>query len=289
MENQAASYRQALEAMEQKLITLRYSDSTVNTYRYMFREFLKQLYPLPLHKVTVDDIKAYHYQLVTQKKVSRSYQNQSINAIKFYLEHVMGLDRTRYELERPQKEQKLPTVLSQQEVQKLFREVNNLKHLAILMTIYSCGLRISELLNLEIRDIDSGRMEVRIRGGKGKKDRITVLSPHLLGLLRKYFKKHRPEKFLFEGQKGGPYSTSSIRSILERAVKKAGIRKNVVVHTLRHSYGTHLLENGTNLRYIQVLMGHSSSKTTEIYTHVAQSDIHKVKSPLDHLDTEGYI
>lgn len=281
-------YKQALDSLVQKLEIRRYSSSTVTTYRYMFREFLKSVYPMPLHKVSKEDI-LYFQQMLVKRGVSASYQNQSINALKFYLEQVLGHDRELYELERPQKERKLPTVLSQEEVSRVLGQIKNLKHRAIIMTIYSCGLRISELLNLQIRDIDSDRMEVFIRGGKGKKDRLTLLSPHLLELLRVYFRAYQPSEYLFEGQKGGRYSTSSIRKILERAVGRADIRKHVVTHTLRHSFGTHLLEHGTNLRYIQVLMGHESPKTTEIYTHVAQSDIHKIMSPLDHLADKGYI
>jgi len=284
MATEARSYREALAAMVCKLEARRYSPSTVNAYRYMFREFLKYLYPKPLHQVTLEDIQHYHHQLVVKKHVSRSYQNQSINAIKFYLEQVVGLDRTRYELERPKKQRKLPVVLSQQEIQRLFKQVKNRKHLAILMTLYSCGLRISELIHLKIGDIDSTRMEVRICSAKGQKDRICMLSPVLLKILRVYYREYKPKSYLFEGQGGGPYSTSSIRQVLERAVKKACIRKHVVVHTLRHSFGTHLLENGTNLRYIQELMGHGSPKTTEVYTHVAHNDLHRVVSPLDKLD-----
>lgn len=284
METQARYYREALEQMEQKLRVRRYSESTVTSYRYMFREFLKYLYPKPLHQVAMDDIQKYHYDIVVKKKLSRSYQNQSINAIKFYLEQVVGLDRASYELERPRKQKKLPVVLSQEEMQRLFKQLKNKKHLTILICIYSCGLRISEVLNLKIGDIDSGRMEVRIRGAKGEKDRICMLSPVLLKILREYYREYNPKLYLFEGQYGDSYSASSIRKTLERAVAKAGIRKHVVVHTLRHSFGTHLLENGTNLRYIQELMGHGSPKTTEIYTHVAQSDLHKVVSPLDKLN-----
>jgi len=270
--------------MIRKLEVKRYSPSTVNTYKYMFREFLKYLYPRPLHQVTMEDIEHYHYELVVKKNLSRSYQNQSINAIKFYMEHVIGLDRIKIELERPKKQKKLPVVLSQEEVSKVFDNVANTKHRAILLTIYSCGLRISELLALKIGDVDSHRMEVRIHGAKGEKDRITMLSPVLLSVLRNYYKEYKPKKYLFEGPGGAPYSATSIRKILDRAVKKARIRKHVVVHTLRHSFGTHLLENGTNLRYIQELMGHGSPKTTEIYTHVAQNDLHKVVSPLDKLN-----
>ncbi len=284
MNAEAQSYRDALSAMEDKLIVRRYSESTISTYRYMFREFLRYLYPRPLHQVTLEDITRHHHDLVVKKNVSRSYQNQSINAIKFYLEQVVGHDRRSYELERPKRQQKLPVVLSQEEIQRLFQQVKNQKHLAILMSIYGCGLRISELINLKIGDIDSARMEVRINGAKGEKDRICMLSPLLLRILRDYCRKYRPKMFLFEGQSGGAYSATSIRRVLERAVAKARIQKHVVVHTLRHSFGTHLLENGTNLRYIQELMGHSSPKTTEIYTHVAQNDLHKVVSPLDNLD-----
>lgn len=281
------SYREAMQQMLDKLEVRRYSRSTIDCYRRMFREFLKYLYPKPLHKVSMADIQKYHSLLVTEKNVSRSYQNQSINAIKFYLEQVIGLDRTQYELERPKRETKLPVVLSQEEVTKILDQVENVKHRTILMTIYGCGLRISELLELKIGDIDSSRMEVRIRGAKGKKDRITVLSNTLLTQLRAYFMAYKPEHYLFEGQGNAQYSATSIRRILARAVKKANIRKTVVVHTLRHSFATHLLENGTNLRYIQELMGHGSPKTTEIYTHVAENDLHKVVSPLDRLNLEG--
>ncbi|WP_421877338.1 tyrosine-type recombinase/integrase [Marinoscillum sp.] len=287
MHTEAHAYREAMEQMVLRLEMRRYSQSTITIYRYMFRSFLSYLYPKPLHKVSMDDIHHYHHQLVTTKQVSRSYQNQSINAIKFYLEQVIGLERTTYELERPQKIRKLPVVLSQQEVSRLFEQVTNIKHRALLMTIYGCGLRISEVLALQIGDIDSHRMEVRVRGGKGQKDRLTMLSAVLLETLRSYYKAYRPKAYLFEGPGEMPYSATSIRKVLARAVKKANIQKPVVVHTLRHSFATHLLENGTNLRYIQELMGHGSPKTTEIYTHVAQSDLHKVVSPLDKLAEIG--
>lgn len=284
MQNEAQSYRDAMSQMMIKLESRRYSESTIKSYRHMFREFLKYLYPTPLHKVSLEDIHRYHHQLVVNKGVSRSYQNQSINAIKFYLEKVVGLERTMYELERPKREEKLPTVLSQNEIARLLEVVQNVKHRCILTTIYSCGLRISELINLKIGDIDSDRMEVVVRGGKGQKDRISILSPILLDLLRIYYRNYSPMVYLFEGPAHQRYSATSIRKILARAVRKANIHKRVVVHTLRHSFATHLLENGTNLRYIQELMGHGSPKTTEIYTHVAKNDLHKVVSPLDKLD-----
>lgn len=226
----------------------------------------------------------YHKSLVTEKQASLSHHNQSINAIKFYYEKVLKQPRTVYELERPRKERRLPMVLSKQEVQKILNQTMNLKHRAILSTIYSAGLRISEAVNLEIVDIDSSNQRIWVRGGKGKRDRSTLLSHYLLSLLRNYYKKHRPKRYLFEGPKATQYSSSSIQKIFKRAKFKAGIIKPATVHTLRHSFATHLLEDGISLRHIQILLGHNSSKTTEIYTHVSQGALANISSPLDTLE-----
>ncbi|MEM9895309.1 MAG: tyrosine-type recombinase/integrase [Bacteroidota bacterium] len=234
-----------------------------------------------MHTLTRWDIMQFQRYLITEKQVSRSYQNQSINAIKFYLEQVLGQDRLYFDLDRPKKTQKLPEVLSIKEVQAVLRATLFLKHKAMLTTIYSAGLRIGELLNLKIGDIDSDNMRIWVREGKGVKDRMTVLSPMLLKLLRRYYINHQPKEYLFEGPSGGQYSATSVRKVLQRSVKKANIHKTVRPHTLRHSFATHLLENGTNLRYIQILLGHTSTKTTEIYTHVTSKVIEDVKSPLD--------
>lgn len=282
-------YRMALDHLVSRMEVRRYSAFTVQSYRYMFREFLKHVYPKQLKQLTNEDVLAYQHHLVSRKRVSASYQNQSINAIKFYLEQVLGQDRQVFELERPIREKRLPTVLSQREIAMVLHQISNVKHRAIIMAIYSCGLRMSELLNLRIADVDSDRMQVIIRSGKGKKDRITLLSPVLLGLLRDYYRHYFPGIYLFEGQTGGKYSGTSVQKILSRAVRKTGIRKRVVVHTLRHSFATHLLENGTNLRHIQILLGHGSSRTTEIYTHVAQNGLQQITSPLDSLVQKGYI
>ena len=193
----------------------------------------------------------------------------------------MGQERQFIDLERPKKIQQLPQVLSMQEIKLILSNTNNSKHEAMLTTIYSGGLRVGEMINLKIKDIDSDGMRIWIREGKGVKDRLTVLSPKLLDLLRVYFRKYRPEEYLFEGPEGGMYSASSVRKVLQKAVLRAGIRKKVVPHTLRHSFATHLLENGTNLRYIQSLLGHNNPKTTEIYTHVSSKSLNEVKSPLD--------
>lgn len=277
----AEAYQAALAMMEAKLKMMRYSASTFRTYRYMFREFLKYTYPKKLHQITETDILLFQRKLVVEMECSRAYQNQSINAIKFYLEHVLGWDRQVYALQRPKKQQRLPLVLSVEEVQRLFECTPNLKHRTILMTIYSAGLRVSETLNLHIGDIDSDRMQIRISNGKGDKDRNTVLSRRLLAVLRKYYLEYAPKNYLFESYGGTQYSTSSVRKVLKRSVAHAGIDKPVKVHTLRHSFATHLLENGTNLRYIQDLLGHTSAKTTEIYTHVSSKKLSDVISPLD--------
>ena len=223
--------------------------------------------------------------MVTERKISITYQNQSINAIKYYYEKVLGGQRKFYFIDRPNKEKTLPSVLSTQEVIDILKQTENIKHKAILMTIYSAGLLISESINLKFKDIDSDRMQIRVEQGKGKVDRYSLLSVRTLIILREYYKQYRPTVWLFEGgKKGEQYSTRSIQQVFQDAVHKAGITKDVSVHTLRHSFATHLLENGTDLRYIQSLLGHANSKTTEIYTHITTKGFDQIKSPMDTLD-----
>jgi site-specific recombinase XerD len=207
-----------------------------------------------------------------------------INANKAYYEHVLGNDRTVYEIQRPKKSQALPNILSQEEVQAIFRNIDNLKHKAVMMTIYSAGLRISEVLKLRIRDVHSDGGYLFIKGAKGKKDRKTVLSPVLLVLLRQYYRAYKPAYWLFEGQEGGQYSATGIQAVFRRAIEKSKTNPWATVPTLRHSFATHLLQQGTNLRVIQVLLGHESSKTTEIYTHVLSISNKNIQSPLDDLE-----
>lgn len=280
-------YRLALTMLESKIQLMRYSESTRKTYRFMFREFLKYMYPRRLYHITHTDIYRYQHYIVSEKKCSRAYQNQSINAIKFYLEHVLGQDKQYYRLDRPKKIMTLPDVLSESEVSSIIMATNNLKHKTMLTTLYSAGLRMGELLNLRLTDIDSDHMRIWIREGKGCKDRLTTLSPHLLTLLRAYFSSYRPKEYLFEGPNGGRYSGSSVRRVLQRAAEKAGIRKKIRPHTLRHSFATHLLDQGTNLRFIQMLLGHNSAKTTQIYTHVSGKKLEEIKSPLDNMVATG--
>ncbi|NQZ77684.1 MAG: tyrosine-type recombinase/integrase [Ekhidna sp.] len=283
----ANDYQMALSMLESKIKLMRYSDATLRTYRYMFREFLKFVYPKRLYHITHTDIYRYQSYIVSEKSCSRSYQNQSINAIKFYLEHVLGQEKQVFALERPKKIAKLPEVLSADEVAKILLNTNNLKHKAMLTTLYSAGLRIGEMLSLKLGDIDSDHMRIWVREGKGCKDRLTTLSPHLLALLRVYYQSYKPAVYLFEGPDAKPYSASSVRKVLTRAAKEAGIVKRVKPHTLRHSFATHLLEQGTNLRYIQSMLGHTSAKTTEIYTHVSSKTLDEIKSPLDSMVSNG--
>ncbi|MFM8833861.1 MAG: tyrosine-type recombinase/integrase [Cytophagales bacterium] len=278
------NYRNCPHAMLEKMESMRYAASTVEIYKQNFEEFINYHYAKKIDDITEPEIIAYTRYLVQERGISASAQNQAINAIKFYYEKVKGGARKFYQLERPLRETKLPTVLSVEEVQALLKGVKNVKHKAMLMLCYSAGLRLSELLNLRPSDIDSDRMQICIRAAKGKKDRYTLLSEKLLPLLRDYYKRYQPKEYLFEGEGGGTYSERSVQAITKEACKRANIIKHVTVHTLRHSFATHLLESGTDLRYIQNLLGHNSSKTTEVYTHVTSKALSGIKSPLDNLD-----
>lgn len=277
------THLQALRMMEQKLHLRGYSKNTSKTYLQAFKDFLVFYQLYPPFELTEIEIRNYLLYVVEKKQVSRSTQNQVINAIKFFYEKVLGQQRKVYDLERPLKEHRLPEVLSQEEIVQIFSVITNLKHLLMMMLVYSGGLRRSELLNLRIGDVDRNRGLIFIRGGKGRRDRQTVLAQHVLPLLEKYLIDYTPILRLFEGPGGEPYSESSLRQILHKAVRKAGIKKQVRLHMLRHSFATHLLEAGTSTRYIQVLLGHESSKTTELYTHVSKFALDKIQSPLDQL------
>lgn len=283
------NYRKCPEEYIQKLEERRYSQSTIRAYVPLFEEFVNHFPSIPIEEMGEKEIMEFSHYLVTVRKVSSSHQNQAINAAKFYFEKVKGGERKYYHVDRPIREKALPEVCSEEEIVAIFKATENLKHKAILMTIYSAGLRISELINLKIKDIDSKRMQIRIEQAKGKKDRYTILSPKTLKILREYFKNEKPSEFLFEGQgstneKPIPYSARSIQAILKQSLKVTGIKKKVTVHTLRHSFATHLLENGTDLRYIQSLLGHESPKTTQIYTHITTKGFDQIISPLDKLD-----
>lgn len=262
----------------------RYSANTVKTYREALRSFLIFHQEKAISEITNADVKLYMRDYVLEKKLSASYQNQIVNAVKLYFRTVQEKQLDLEKIERPKRPKTLPNVLSKEEVKLILNAHYNIKHRTMLSLIYSCGLRRSELLDLRPTDIDSKRNIVKIRQSKGRKDRITPLSPKILELLREYYKYVRPKVWLFEGNTAGEkYTAQSLQSVLKQAVHKAGIVKPVTLHWLRHSYATHLLESGTDLRYIQELLGHNSSRTTEIYTHVSTKNLEQIKSPFDDL------
>ena len=272
--------RYAPEEYLAKLEFKRYSINTARTYISCFEKFMNTFKNKNLIEISEEDIQHYLNHLA-QRGVSSSQLNQTINSIKFYYELILKMPNRFYSIERPFKERKLPKVLSKEEVFKIINSTNNIKHKCILSLLYSSGLRRQELLNLKLSDIDSKRMMISINQGKGKKDRLTILSEKVLYDLRIYVKEWGPLNYLFEGGHGKQYSATSVKSILNRAAKKAGIYQKVTPHMLRHSFATHLLEAGTDLRYIQKILGHNSSKTTEIYTHVASNHFISIQNPLD--------
>lgn len=262
------------------LISKRYSDSTVNTYHSLIQFFLKYTNKRRCVELTERTVSQFNYEFIVLPGKSVSYQNQAINAIKQYFQYC-HLDLIIEELERPKREKKLPVVLSMPEVRRIIDCASNIKHKTLLSLVYSAGLRISEALNLQIKDLDSERMLIHIRSAKGKKDRYTLLSTRLLSLLREYYLIYKPTNHLFEGHNNEPLTARSAQNALHLAADRAGITKPLTLHSLRHSFATHLLENGTDIRYIQNLLGHSSPKTTMIYTHVSNASVQKIRNPFD--------
>ena len=259
-----------------------YSPKTVKAYRSCLRSYIAYVSPKHPRKCTNDDIKRYLLHMLDDKKLAASTANQAFNALRFLYVDLYKMDFVIGSLPRPMKEKKLPNVLSQEEVLSIFFRVDNLKHKTLLMLIYSAGLRVGEAVRLKIGDVDGKRKVIHIVSGKGKKDRYTLLSDVTLDALRTYYKEYKPKDYLFVGQGDRLHlSERSIQNVFERAVKQAGIRKTISLHGLRHSFATHLLESGVDLRYIQALLGHSSSKTTEIYTHVSKKSLDKILNPLD--------
>ena len=266
-----------------KLVERRYSSATIKTYESQIRAFMNFIAPTSMAEVSEAAIHKYMVVLAEQRCVSVSTQNTAINAIKFYLEHVQGGARKVYYVDRPIKEKRLPRVLSEGEVATMIERTANPKHRLMLMLLYSSGLRLSELLNLQWRDFDEDRMQLFVNGGKGRKDRYTLLSVRALEYTKYYMTHYKPMDRLFEGPAGGRYSPRSVGQVVSRAADAAGVRKGVSPHTLRHSFATHLLEQGVDLRYIQQLLGHESTKTTERYTHMTRKGFAAIKSPLDQL------
>lgn len=275
-------YRTCPESYIQKLELLNYSKSTAKTYISFFEKFINYYKKIELKNFDENDIRNY-MQIMVHEGKSSSYLNQLVNSIKFYFEVVLGMPNRYYMLERPIKKKMLPKVISKNEVLRIINCTNNIKHKCVVSLLYSSGIRRGELLNLKLQDIDSERMLIFVNSGKGNKDRYTLLSEQLLNDLRLYVKKWKPQVYLFEGKTGVQFTGSSVLKIVRNAAEKARIGKVITPHILRHSFATHLLETGIDLRYIQTLLGHSSSKTTEIYTQVALNGIKNIKNPLDSL------
>lgn len=266
--------------MEQK----RYSPQTVKNYLGHIIQFLTYHQPRTYKELTVEDVEKYNHAVIIKNDLSVSFQQGLVGAVKLFYMQCAGTRMDISKLKRPFKERTLPEVLSKEEMQRLINATGNIKHKAMLSITYACGVRRGEALNLRLKDLDKERRLIRIEQGKGKKDRYVPYSGKLRELLKKYYEQHKPKEFLFEGQYGGRYSGRSFEQVLKQCVVKAGIKKRVVLHTLRHSFATHLLEGGTDIRYIQELLGHNSPKTTMIYTHVSSKKLSEIPSPFDELN-----
>lgn len=274
----------ALGEYARYLRSKRYSENTIKTYSEALLVFLRYFSSKKIEEIENDDLIQFNNNYILANSFSSSYQNQFVNAIKLFFSKIKNKKLDPELIHRPRREKKLPNVLSKEEVKALLESTKNLKHRAMLSLIYACGLRCGELLHLKPSNIDSKRNVVLIKNSKGKKDRIVPLSGKILVLLREYYKTNKPMIYLFEGQQPGQmYSDRSLQLVLKQAIAHANINKPVTLHWLRHSFATHLLESGTDLRYIQELLGHSSSKTTEIYTHVSTKSLQQIKSPFDDL------
>lgn len=259
----------------------RYSRSTIQTYTFFVADFVNFYTKIPLEELTNRSVELFIEKVFIERNYSVSSQRQFISALKIFIlfyPHTQINDLT---LERPKKSRKLPNVLSQEEVLDIIRCTQNLKHRAILALIYSCGLRISELINLKLIDFNIERKQLIVKNGKGRKDRYVSLADSFLPLLSNYYYSYKPNTYFVEGQKGGKYSAESVRQFLRKSCLKAKVTKTVTPHTLRHSYATHLLENGVDIRYIQSLLGHAKPETTMIYTHVRRKDLMEIQNPLD--------
>lgn len=272
----------ALAEVRKEMRLRNYSHKTIKTYLSCLRQFTRYFPGRDIKEITSAEIRSYLLHVIGKEVLSAATINQVINALRFLYVEVYGQPMVLEDVPRPAKERRLPDILSEEEVMRILDAVTNTKHKTVLMLIYSAGLRVGESVRVKLYDVDEERQMIFLRGAKGKKDRYTVLSQVLVRQLKNYITEYRPREFLFEGAGGRSHlSERSVQHVFGRAIAAAGISKPVSVHSLRHSFATHLLEAGTDLRYIQELLGHNSSKTTEIYTHVSRRSIGRIISPLD--------
>lgn len=273
----------AFQRFKEQLILKGYSQSTVRTYTLEFAQLLYVLRSFPVENLSSEQLRSYCFWCINELKLSENQMHSRINALKFYYERILGREKFFVAIPRPKKALALPKVLSTREVKRLFEVTVNSKHRLMLQLCYGMGLRVSEIVNLKVADIDSSRMQVLIADAKGKKDRYVNLPASILESLRTYYKNYLPKDYLFEGQYGEAYSVRSVQLVFKGAMKRAKVRKKIGIHGLRHSYATHLLEYGTDITLIQKLLGHNNIKTTMIYTHVTNKNILSVESPLDRI------
>lgn len=273
-----------IEQYRKYLKSKRYADSTIKTYSEALSIFFRFFHDKPIDDIDNNDLIHFNNEYILKNRYSQCYQNQVVNAIKLFYKKIQSRRLEVDLIERPRTEKKLPNVISKEDVKAILEALDNLKHKTMLSLIYACGLRRGELLSLTIKDIYSDRKVLFVRQSKGKKDRIVPLSQKTLDLLRQYYKEYRPVKYLFEGQQPGtPYSEKSLESVMKQARNKSRVNRPVTLHWLRHCYATHLLDNGTDVRFIQELLGHKSTKTTQIYTHVSNKSLQQIRSPFDDL------
>jgi len=288
----SAVNKHVLPAMKQRLKLKAFSPSTIRTYLNEMSQLLSAIKDIPADELTPELLKRYLVYCYEKLGLKENTLHSRINAMKFYYEQVLGREKFFWDIPRPKKQLILPKVLGEKEIAALFNALENKKHKAILFTAYSAGLRVSETVALKLNNIDSDRMQLFIENAKGKKDRYVTLSPVLLDVLRSYIREMepRPVKYLFEGEKPGQsYPARTAQKVFQRAKEKAGISKTVSFHSLRHSFATHLLEKGIDIRYIKEILGHFRITTTERYLHVAKEKLISIKSPLDDIWEKGKI
>jgi integrase/recombinase XerD len=280
------SAREGLEALRRNLEENRYSYRTIETYTTLLELFFKYFNAKDPEEISQNDVSDFMNDYIIKNGFSGSYQNQMVSAIKLYYE-ITGKGKVIPQiLDRPRRGRTLPKVFSKEEVERILNSARNQKHKLLLWMIYSCGLRRSEVTNVKLTDMDRDRNLLHIREGKGNVDRVVPVSEKVWQKIDEYMKSYNPGIYLFEGQNGGRYSSESVYNVFRQALLRAGIKKEVGVHSLRHSYATHLHENGLDIRYIQELLGHKSTRTTEIYTHVSRRNLVAVRSPIDDIDVK---
>ncbi len=278
---QEENYANNLIEVYQREMKLRnYSQRTIKTYTSLLKNFLDTFYPQDPRSITTDQIKKYLYAIINNKGLGSASVDQTINSLVMLYKHLYKQPFILEEIARPRSERRIPIVLSREEVIKIFDVTDNPTHKLLLQLMYSSGLRVSEVVNLRVQDIQLDNLTLFVRGGKGHKDRITVFSQTLKPSLLRYMSGKEAKEHLFMTQRGGKYTTRTLQKVFEQAIKKAHLQKSASCHTLRHCFATHLLESGTDIRYIQNLLGHASITTTNIYTKVRNPHLFKIKSPL---------